>query len=98
MCPHRPHAVVVAQPLPLGMHVRTEQRLMKQKETGPGKDGDWGRGEEETEVASQTVGERKKEPYKARVGCCAVLLECPRPLQRKRTESRKEERLDGLSH
>jgi hypothetical protein len=98
MCPHRPHAVVVAQPLPLGMHVRTEQRLMKQKETGPGKDGDWGRGEEETEVASQTVGERKKEPYKARVGCCPPRVECPRRLQRKRTESRKEERLDGLSH
>jgi hypothetical protein len=71
---------------------------MKQKETGPGKEGGDGRGGQEREVASQpsqTLGERKKEPYKARVLSSSS---SPRPLQRKRTESKKEERLDGLSH
>ena len=74
------------------------QRLMKQKETGPGKDGDGDghgcmHGGQDQERTLQALGSSS-----VLRGSDPRVSPSSSPLQRKRTESKKEERLAGLSH
>ncbi|KAG2643772.1 hypothetical protein PVAP13_2KG348173 [Panicum virgatum] len=95
MCPRRPHAIVVAQPC----HVRAGAEINETKRDRAGKrygDGDGHgcmHGGQDQERTLQALGSSS-----VLRGSDPRVSPSSSPLQRKRTESKKEERLAGLSH